>query len=238
MSSRAYRPIDQQQLGRRLRQARERDGISLRQLAKRLGLSPSAVSQIETGLSQPSLRTLYALAGELSLSLDELLDHQPPVSPGAPASAMLRKSGRAILELDTGVRWERLTTGPDPLLDFLEVTYPPGSQLNAYERLSRSGGIEMGVILSGELDVTVGSDSYRLAPGDSVSLAWDEPHRFANNGSEPVSCVWVILPDGFDQRSLTRLGSSPEARSGDTPSQDEAQAERSRSRSRATTIPG
>ncbi|HEU4657259.1 MAG TPA: helix-turn-helix transcriptional regulator [Capillimicrobium sp.] len=67
---------------RRLREARERAGLSLRQLAPRVGISASALSQIETGKSQPSVRTLYALVRELGLSLDELFDHPGRRPPG------------------------------------------------------------------------------------------------------------------------------------------------------------
>jgi transcriptional regulator with XRE-family HTH domain len=213
-------PIDQHEVGRRLRQARELAGISLRQLAKRVGLSASAVSQIETGATQPSVKTLYALAVELALSLDDLLDNPFSERRGATGStgsrrwsgseddSVLHDRDRAMLELEGGVRLERLTKRSDPLLDFLKVTYEPGSEFGAGGRLTRSEGLELGVILSGWLDLTVGTSTYRLGPGDSVSLKWAEPHLFANNGSEPVSCVWVILPDGFDQASLRRLRSA------------------------------
>ena len=59
-------------LGTRLRAERERSGLTLRELARRLEVSPSLVSQIETGKSQPSVRTLYAIVSELGISLDEL----------------------------------------------------------------------------------------------------------------------------------------------------------------------
>src|SRR5262245_64621379 len=59
-------------LGARLRAERERSGLTLRELARRLEVSPSLVSQIETGKSQPSVRTLYAIVSELGISLDEL----------------------------------------------------------------------------------------------------------------------------------------------------------------------
>ena len=59
-------------LGERLRQERDRLGLSLRELARRLDVSPSLVSQIETGKIQPSVRTLYAMVSELGVSLDEM----------------------------------------------------------------------------------------------------------------------------------------------------------------------
>ena len=65
------------ELGARIRDHRERRDISLRELARRVGMSPSALSQIERGKSQPKLRTLYAVATELRVSLDELFDLRP-----------------------------------------------------------------------------------------------------------------------------------------------------------------
>lgn len=67
-SPRSYPPI-----GQRLRAERTARGLSLRELAERAHVSASLVSQIETGRAQPSVSTLYALADELSISVDELL---------------------------------------------------------------------------------------------------------------------------------------------------------------------
>jgi ribosome-binding protein aMBF1 (putative translation factor) len=69
-------------LGDRLREERSERGLSLRELARRLDVSASLVSQIETGKIQPSVRTLYAMVSELGVSLDELFDVEP-----APARA-------------------------------------------------------------------------------------------------------------------------------------------------------
>ena len=63
-------------VGQRLRSERERHGVSLRELARRLEISPSALSQIETGRSRPSVGTLYAIVSELDMSLDELFGSQ------------------------------------------------------------------------------------------------------------------------------------------------------------------
>src|ERR671930_2295964 len=69
-------------VGQRLRAERERHGVSLRELARRLAISPSALSQIETGRSRPSVGTLYAIVTELEISLDALFG-----SPGATTAA-------------------------------------------------------------------------------------------------------------------------------------------------------
>jgi transcriptional regulator with XRE-family HTH domain len=60
-------------MGDRLREARQARGLSLRALADLLGVSPSLISQVENGRARPSVSTLYAIASELGISLDELL---------------------------------------------------------------------------------------------------------------------------------------------------------------------
>src|SRR3954454_24095726 len=202
---------------RRLRDARQRSGLSLRQLPKRLDISASALSQIETGKSRPSVRTLYAVVSELGISLDELFDNHGTASDahalspesgafvtrggGAPewlsaataASPMLRAADRPTLDLDSGVQWERLTAEHDPVIDFLHVNYEPGGASNANGALVRHTGREYGVVLTGQLDVTVGFETYRLAPGASISFSSDEPHLLANNTDQPATGIWFVV---------------------------------------------
>src|SRR6476619_3967769 len=114
-------------VGQRLRSERERHGLSLRELARELEISPSALSQIETGKSRPSVSTLYAIVSALGMSLDELFGGVP--RPAAPASSpdelVQRVDGRSAIQLETGVRWERLTPAHDAAADFLFVVYAP-----------------------------------------------------------------------------------------------------------------
>jgi transcriptional regulator with XRE-family HTH domain len=192
----------------RLREAREASGLSLRQLAKRLDISPSALSQIETGKSRPSVRTLYAVVSELGISLDELFGHQAPeAAPDATADAvaaawipsgpiqrpLLREEDRPVLDLDTGVQWQRLTAEHDPLIDFLQVVYEPGGASNAHGKLVRHQGREYGIVLSGELEVTVGFETYKLGVGDSISFNSDEPHVLANRSAAPATAIWFVV---------------------------------------------
>ena len=70
------------ELGPRLRAIRLRRGLSLRELARRLELSPSSISQIETGKMQPSVRTLYAFVSEFGVTVDEVLFDQAAAGAG------------------------------------------------------------------------------------------------------------------------------------------------------------
>jgi transcriptional regulator with XRE-family HTH domain len=195
-------------LGARLRAERERSGLTLRELARRLEVSPSLVSQIETGKSQPSVRTLYAIVTELGISLDELF--APADSPLDRGRATLHPAGeggqrtdrygrvqraedRNVIDLGSGVRWERLTTWNDRDVEFLYAIYEPGGSSSPDGSLMRHNGREFGVVLGGELGVKVGFEDYVLRPGDSIAFDSSIPHRLHNDADEVVTAIWIVL---------------------------------------------
>lgn len=189
-------------LGARVRAIRIARGIGVRELARRLDVSPSAISQIETGKTQPSVRTLYALAAELGVSVDEVLFDGGVSRPDAnavstvprsdPGLIVQRAAERQAISLDSGVKWERLMTWTDDDVEFLEATYEPGGASSTDDRLMRHNGHEFGLVLSGTLHVTVGFDQFVLGPGDSITFPSSTPHRLGNLGAEPVRAIWVV----------------------------------------------
>jgi mannose-6-phosphate isomerase-like protein (cupin superfamily)/DNA-binding XRE family transcriptional regulator len=216
-------------LGPRLRLAREESRLSVRELARRIGCSASLISQIERGVSVPSVGVLYSLATELGSSLDHLLfgaasvpvsgpvaapvsgptappvsgSTAPPVappvaspvaSPVADGPGVVQRGGcRSIIDLASGVRWERLTPGADAMTDFLEVIYSPGGHSADERRPLRHDGREYGLVLSGTLQANVGFESYELGPGDSIAFDSSTPHEYLNKTGEPVHAVWVVV---------------------------------------------
>lgn len=204
-------------LGPRLRAEREARTISLRELARRLHISPSALSQIETGSSRPSVSTLYAIVTELGLSLDELFTERrrepgaesPEVAAAAaPADAedgrhVQRSASRTAIDLESGVRWERLTPRPDPNVDFVFVRYDPGGSSSLSDTFMRHPGREYGLVLRGTLEVQVGFDRYALGPGDSICFDSTVPHSLRNTGSEPVEGIWFVVGRQHDEQAPT-----------------------------------
>jgi transcriptional regulator with XRE-family HTH domain len=189
-------------VGQRLRSERERRGLSLRELARRLEISPSALSQIETGRSRPSVGTLYAIVSELDMSLDELFGSQraaTATSRAAEAEAsgatlVQRRDTRKGIDLESGVRWERLTPTAEQDADFLYVVYDVGGASSREGTHMRHMGREYGVVLSGRLRVTIGFDEeHELAPGDSIAFESSRPHRLENAGDEPVEAIWFVV---------------------------------------------
>jgi transcriptional regulator with XRE-family HTH domain len=110
-----------------------------------------------------------------------------------------RAAGRRVIKM-SGVTWERLTHDDDPLVDFLYVTYAPGSASCSDEDMMRHGGREYGHVTSGRIHVQVGFETYELAPGDSIHFDSTTPHRLSNPFDEPCVALWVVVGRRSDGR--------------------------------------
>ena len=198
-------------LGARLRLGRERTGMSLRELARRVGVSPSLVSQIERNHVKPSVGTLYSVANELGLLLDDLFrDGEPGPSKdarargqaaGGASGPVQRHSGRKAIRLAAGVRWERLTSAPDKEVEFIYVVYDVGGASCEEDALVRHGGKEYAYMISGRLGVRIGFEEFELRPGDSISFDAQSPHRLWTIGRKPAVAIWVVLNRHSDSRA-------------------------------------
>jgi transcriptional regulator with XRE-family HTH domain len=194
-AARSARP-DYPDIGEQLRARRQELGLSLRQLAERLGVSASLISQIERGRANPSVSTLYQIVGELDISLDELLfnERRSPAADDEPGPGPIQQAhDRHRIRLASGVLWERLTTVSEPGVEFLYVIYEVGGASSTEDAFQRHSGHEWGYVISGELKVTIGFRDYVLQPGDSISLDSTTPHRLANIGDTPVHAIWFVL---------------------------------------------
>jgi transcriptional regulator with XRE-family HTH domain/mannose-6-phosphate isomerase-like protein (cupin superfamily) len=227
-------------LGGRLRQARLQAKLSLREVARQLGVSASFVSQLENGKSQPSVATLYSLARLLGVSIDRLFDeqgratlpaatapvtHRPEEHPHSPAPvddptaegadplhrgkpgfpavtwgeqpteplrfSVTTPDQRSRLVLESGVSWEQLVRKSDEL-DFIVLTYPAGSSSTTDGRMLRHDDYEYGILLEGELEVTLGFEVFVLHAGEAIGFDSTIPHLFRNPGTTPARGIWVM----------------------------------------------
>ena len=194
-------------MGNRLREERESRGMSLRELARRVGVSPSLVSQIELDRVNPSVSTLYALVTELGLTMGEVfgdaLAEERPVRPARDGDGLAeRPETRRVINLASGVRWERLTPHSDGDIEFLYVVYPVGAESCPEDALMTHGGREYGYVSSGVLGGRVGFDEYELGQGGSIAFDSSSPHRLWAIGDEPVHAIWVVIGRAADPRGL------------------------------------
>jgi transcriptional regulator with XRE-family HTH domain len=189
--------------------------MSLRAVAKLIDVSPSFVSQVELGKASPSVGTLYALVTALGLSLDDVMTEQPPTAADPPTWPRIdehvqRATGRRTIRM-AGVTWERLTPGDDPWLDFLAVTYQPGSASCPEDDLMRHGGREYGHIVRGRMLVQVGFETHDLHQGDSIHFDSLTPHRLSNPFDDPCEAIWVVVARRGDTRMTMPPAHQPAA---------------------------
>jgi transcriptional regulator with XRE-family HTH domain len=195
-------------IGDRIREERVKAGLSQRELARRLGLSASMISQIESGLSKPSVGTLYAIVTELDLSLDRVIrgedfeDDGPGPAEAGPVTPLVHPEERSAIDLESGVRWEDLNSVPEDTVDFLHATYAVGGASTPDESLMRHPGREYGYVISGILSIQIGFKEYELHPGDSIAFDSTRPHRLFNKGEEPVEAIWFVVGRDGDGQGL------------------------------------
>lgn len=204
---------DADRLGSRIRAARKKQRLSIRELSTRVGVSASFVSQVELGRATPSIGVLYSIASVLELSLDSLMNPgnaETPASVPSPGPASVAapiietpvssgglpnfQSGDDRSRINVGsVLWERLTNTDVENIEFLQVTYPPGSESCPVNDLQRHSGWEFGHVISGSMSVQVGFSSGILNAGDSIHFSSTVPHRLSNSGDDTCVAIWVVV---------------------------------------------
>jgi quercetin dioxygenase-like cupin family protein/DNA-binding XRE family transcriptional regulator len=206
-------------IGAHLRDARVQRGLSLRSVAQALGVSASLISQVETGKTQPSVSTLYAMVTHLGVSMDELMGVTPaaPPSPvpgfsGPVLPAVQRGTENPVLEMENGVRWERLAVGEGGPADALLVTYDPGATSSIEGKLMRHSGVEYAYILEGELTLQLDFDVHVLRPGDSLQFDSVRPHLYSNNGTSQARGVWFVVGRRQQNQAMPSAPGSDEGR--------------------------
>lgn len=187
-------------IGDRLREERVRAGISQRELARRLGLSASLISQLESGQSRPSVGTLYSIVTELGVSLDRVIKgpdpgmtRDPDGDGRAERTPVVHPGERPSIDLDSGVRWEELAADREDGMDFLEAIYEVGGASTPDRSLMRHHGREYGYIISGTLGIQIAFEEYELNAGDSIAFDSTTPHRLFNKGDVPVHAIWFVV---------------------------------------------
>ena len=184
-------------LGPRLRHARMLMGLSLREVAGRVGISESFVSKIENSRVRPSLATLHRLVTVLQTNIGVLfVDPQEDTE-----NVMLtRKGKRPIIRVwgsgdAHGIELERLIPArPENLLQANVHVVPPGEGTD--ELISHSGQ-EFGFVLEGQVELIVSGQKIDLSQGDTFVFESSRPHGYRNRGRRIARIIWVNTPPTF-----------------------------------------
>lgn len=179
-----------------LRSLRKSKGMSLTTLSATANLSVGMLSQIERGLSNPSLGSLLRIAGALGVAAVDLFETR--ADPGAGAGPLIqRRDDRPKLAFEQlGLTKEILSPAPAGRLELILVTLQPGG-------VSSDGpytheGEEAGLVLDGALELHVAGKLYRLDAGDSFQFRSSLPHCFRNIHPGATRVLWTIAAQGLD----------------------------------------
>lgn len=176
-------------LGVRLRHSRLVAGLTLLQLAQAAGCSESLISKIERGSATPSLAMLHRLAMALGTNISALMSEEAPS-----AGPILRKGERPVIAAG-GIELERLVlpTRGGLLQANIHIVSPGAASGGSIEH----AGEEIGYVLEGTLELTLGEAQYSLVEGDVFTFSSQIPHGYRNTGTGVARILWVNSPATF-----------------------------------------
>lgn len=175
-------------LGADLRSLRKTRGLTLEEVAGRLGKSVGWLSQVERDISRPEAGDVDALARLLNVPVSLFAR---AAAPDAEAGRIVRRGARrAIGEREAGLVEELLSPDLTDTFEVIHSTFLPGA---ARRMPVERPTAELGVLVAGRLDLWLGADKFTVAEGDSFRVR-GEPLRWANPYDAPAVAVWVISP--------------------------------------------
>ena len=175
------------EIGAAIRAQRASKGMTLREVAARAGISVGMVSQLERGLTSPSLKILREICAVIELPMSRLFQ----ASEEPADEIVVRATQRSRLALgDKGMRKELLTRRHGSGLQAMLVTIEPGG--GSGEDPYSHDGEEVGHVMSGQLSISIGTRHYLLNEGDTFCFESTLPHKFDNPGSVDAVVMWVV----------------------------------------------
>ncbi|WP_206520444.1 MULTISPECIES: helix-turn-helix domain-containing protein [unclassified Mesorhizobium] len=171
---------------RALRKAR---GLTLAEIALKLDRSVGWVSQVERGLSVPSLGDLRAFAELFGVPLSLFFSHDVPAE--EERGVVVRAGSRRSLGTsESGLVEELLSPDLGGSFEMLRSVFAPGAELKTEARRPTE---EAGYVASGTFELEIGGVWHRLSEGDSFRFE-GKPFRWRNPGADPAVVIWVVSP--------------------------------------------
>lgn len=175
------------ELGRRIRNLRMAQQMTLEQLASHTGLSISMISTVERGRANPSIGTLIAISAALSVPMVTLFDDKPATR----VSPVVRHEEQPIVTIARGFKRRLLVMDRSRGVEMAHNEYSPGA--TSSPEPVKHLGFEFGVVLEGTIEVELDGEVHQLREGDTIAYASSSAHRSRNTGSGKARTVWVNL---------------------------------------------
>ena len=181
-------------IGTNTKRMREDQGVTLREMAKDVGVSPSFLSQVEKGKASPSLATLKSMADVLQTTVGNLIGDN-----GEHPSERLvttEKQRKAFKQAGNGVQMYLLSES-NPYKQMQPLLFKLGPNASSGESTYSHYGQEFILVLKGSLEISLGDKMYKLVKGDSIYFNSSTPHSFKNLIKGETEALWVVTPPSF-----------------------------------------
>ena len=175
----------------RLREIREKNLLSQRQLAKAAGVANATISQIESGFLNPTVGTLKKVLSGIPITLGEFFADDFAFS-----EKVFFRSNELLEIGDKGVSYRQVGKHlRNRSIQMVKECYQPGAHTGKHDIIH--DGEECGIILSGTLEVQVGNQVKVLKAGDAYYFKSTIPHQFKNVGRLPCELISACTPPSF-----------------------------------------
>lgn len=182
-------------LGGTIRELRQERRLSTVALAKAAGVSTSLISQVERGLTSPSLDALWAIARALDVPIGTFFQGDASEEGSGRDPVVIRAEHRKKLGVNSTLTYELLSPDLRHEIEFIWVEFGPGVE-GPLAPFTHPGEEQM-VVIQGEMHFWVDGAEFILQAGDCITIDAAKPHRAGNRSDAPAVVIAAITPPSF-----------------------------------------
>lgn len=184
--------VPQHHVGSDIRALRKSRGLTLNELCDALGRSIGWLSQVERGQTNPSIPDLKALAAHFAVPVSFFFRNAD--APADERGWIVRAHSRAAMgSPEDGLTEELLSPDLGGDFEMIRSVFAPGATREVMVARDTQDG---GYVISGELEMTIGGQTYVLRAGDSFQFD-RQPYGWINRGDKPAEVIWIISPPTY-----------------------------------------
>lgn len=201
-------------LGKKIRKERQNRQLTLEKFSQMTGLSKSFLSQVERGITEPSITSLKKIAKQFGFSVVNLFQNGDTLNANwqyrnapirYPEKTMNYVEKAEVVRADkrkrfalpgSKVMYDLLTPDMNRQLEVMYMRVSEGENSGEQPMIDPPGE-KVGLVLKGSIEISVGSEVYQLKEGDSIYYPANIPHSWRALKGDPIEVVWILTPPSF-----------------------------------------
>lgn len=183
---------ERKRIGEQLRLRRKMRSMSLKDVADGSGLSVGMLSQVERGLTSPSIKSMRAICGALEMPVKWLFEAHESQNDDDAEFVVRLAARREIAYDESGLFKQILTPDTQPKIQMLRFVMEPGA--DSGEPYANSEGGKCGIVLAGTMELELDGYHMTIREGDSFAFPATAMVRYWNESEQPCEVIWVVAP--------------------------------------------